>query len=151
MCTFLSKSFSLSSISQDSLIQIPCYVQPALGPPRSCLLPRPALKKAGTDSKNLSIREGKWSTAQFQPDSLQTGRTVRAALCRDSAAGQSQAEMSQVEENGCWDAQKVMEEEQESLTDFPVWHSKQLKIPGQGITTVSSLNCFWCQNCSRGS
>lgn len=107
MCTFLSKPFSLSSISQDSLIQIPCYVQPALGPPRSCLLPRPALKKAGTDSKNLSIREGKWSTAQFQPDSLQTGRTVRAALCRDSAAGQSQAEMSQVEENGCWDAQKV--------------------------------------------
>lgn len=98
MCTLLSEPFSLSFISQVPLIQIPCYAQSALGPPRSCLFPRPALKKAGTGSKNLSIREaGKADGAQHNSSQTPfTGGPIRAAICRVSTAGQSQAGMRKV-------------------------------------------------------
>lgn len=61
MGTFLSKTFSLSFISQDSLIQI-LVMSSLLWDHQGA-----AQSLAGTGSKNLSIREGKWSTAQFQP------------------------------------------------------------------------------------
>ena len=87
MCTLMSKPFSLSSISPrltwDTLTQIPCYVQPALGPPRSCLIPRPALRKAG----NGFIYQGRHAPSQTPL----SGRPKRTATWTISAAGRSKA------------------------------------------------------------
>ena len=135
-------------LTWDTLIQIPCYVQPALGPPRSCLIPRPVLRKAGNGSKKPPIREGKWSIARSQPDSLHwetwQGCYMHSLCCRRIS--------SRNKESGCKDAQKVMKEEEEPLTDFPVWHFRAAEDTNAGNYSNFFLKLFFLPHFySRGS
>lgn len=122
---------------------MPCFVQPALGPPRSCLIPTPTRRKAGNGSKKPLIREGKWSTARSQPDSLQReiwqGCSIHS-LCWGRISNRKK-------ERCCKDAQKVMNEEQKRPLTSQYNTSEQLKIPIQGTIKISPWNCFSCLTC----